>query len=69
MLLTFLGTTFSGCTKYVYLKCQTPKPIRTEYKQCSTIKDDFQFAQCVSSKHITLEGDYDSLEVAFDSCK
>ena len=31
--------------------------------------DDFKYSQCVSEKATLLEGDYEALEKAFDSCK
>lgn len=68
MLLSFFALSFSGCSPK-YLKCKAPKPERTLHKQCSGVKGDFEFAQCVASKHITLEGDYEALSSAFDSCK
>lgn len=66
----FFAVSFSGCTpKIVYLKCKTEKPERSEVKICGGIESDFKFAQCVASEHIKLQGDYNMLDKAFDSCK
>lgn len=67
-LLTFCALTFNACAPK-YLKCEVVKPERTDLKQCSGEKTDFSFAQCVTSKYITLQGDYEALSVAFDGCK
>lgn len=66
----FFALSFNGCApKIIYLKCPTKKPERSEVKICGGIKSDFEFAQCVATKYITLQGDYDVMDKAFDSCK
>lgn len=74
MLLTSLVLTFSGCstktvTVYVPQKCTIEKPERNIKETCGKIADDLGFMQCVARNYTMLEGDYSSLEAAFDGCK
>jgi len=70
MLWMFFALLFSGCGKEViYLPCGTPKPLKTELPSCASIKDDFNLSKCAATKYITLDGDYQALSEAFDSCK
>lgn len=66
----FCALSFNGCSvKEVYLPCKTSKPQKTDLPICGGIAGDFNFSKCVSSKYITLDGDYQALSEAFDSCK
>lgn len=59
---------FSGCAPK-YLPCKAEEPLRTYHKQCAGESSDVKFAECASSKYITLEGDYEVLLNRFRSCK
>ena len=65
---------FSGCAQsaqYISEPCKVPKPERKAptYSCSAKYTDDFEYAKCVSEKATLLEGDYEVLEKAFDSCK
>ena len=65
---------FSGCAQsvqYINVPCKVEKPERKAptYSCSAKYTDDFKYSQCVSEKAILLEGDYEALEKAFDSCK
>lgn len=65
---------FSGCAQsvqYISTPCKVPKPERKAptYSCSAKYTDDFKYSQCVSEKATLLEGDYEALEKAFDSCK
>ena len=64
---------FSGCAQsvqYISTPCKVPKPERKapSYSCSSRYTNDYDYALCVSEKATLLEGDYESLEKAFDSC-
>ena len=64
---------FSGCAQsiqYINVPCKVAKPERTAptYPCSAKYTDDYEYAKCVSEKATLLEGDYESLEKAFDSC-
>ena len=70
MLFSLCVSLVSGCSeKYIAVKCQTPKPPKTELENCGGIKGDMAFADCARKKFIAVEGDYEALSVAFESCK
>lgn len=65
---------FSGCAEsvqYISTQCKVPKPERKAptYSCSAKYTDDFKYGECVSEKATLLEGDYEALSVAFDSCK
>lgn len=65
---------FSGCAQsvqYISTSCKVPKPERKAptYSCSAKYTDDFKYSQCVSEKATLLDGDYEALEKAFDSCK
>lgn len=63
---------FSGCapkTVYVPQACLVEKPTKTEPENCKLFESDFDFMQCVVRNYINLQGDFSSLEVAFEGCK
>lgn len=64
---------FSGCAQsqqYISEPCKVAKPERKAHTySCSArYTNNYEYAQCVSEKAILLEGDYEALEKAFDSC-
>lgn len=74
LLTFFVLAGFSGCgqsVQYISTPCKVPKPERKAptYSCSAKYTDDFKYSQCVSEKAILLEGDYEALEKAFDSCK
>ena len=65
---------FSGCAQsvqYINNPCKVEKPERKSpiYSCSAKYTDDFKYSQCVSEKATLLEGDYEALDKAFDSCK
>ena len=73
MLLILLVVFFSGCAQkdvvYVPQKCLVEKPVKSVPQNCRVLKSDFEFMQCVAENFTRLEGEYESLEKAFDGCK
>lgn len=74
LLMFFVLVAFSGCAQsvqYISTPCKVPKPERKAptYSCSAKYTDDFEYAKCVSEKATLLEGDYEVLEKAFDSCK
>lgn len=74
LLTFFVLVVFSGCAEsvqYISTPCKVPKPERKAptYSCSAKYTDDFKYGECVSEKATLLEGDYESLEKAFDSCK
>jgi len=74
LLTFFVLVAFSGCAEsvqYISTPCKVPKPERKAFTYSCSAKytDDFKYGECVSEKATLLEGDYESLEKAFDSCK
>ena len=74
LLTFFVLVVFSGCAQsvqYISTPCKVPKPERKapSYSCSAKYTDDFEYAKCVSEKATLLEGDYEVLEKAFDSCK
>ena len=64
----------SGCAQsvqYINNPCKVEKPERKAptYSCSAKYTDDFKYSQCVSEKATLLEGDYEALIKAFDSCK
>lgn len=74
LLACFVLVAFSGCTEsiqYITLPCKTNKPERKAPTYSCSAKyptNDFKYGQCLSEKATLLEGDYQALNVAFDSC-
>jgi len=73
LLMFFVLVAFSGCAQsvqYINVPCKVAKPERKAptYSCSSRYANDYEYAQCVSEKATLLEGDYESLEKAFDSC-
>ena len=73
LLMCFVLAVFSGCAQsvqYINIPCKVAKPERKAptYSCSAKYTDDFKYSQCVSEKAILLEGDYEALEKAFDSC-
>lgn len=68
VLISCVGFFSIGCAPK-YLPCKAEEPLRTYHKQCAGESSDIKFAQCASSKYITLEGDYEVLLNRFRSCK
>ena len=74
MLWLLLALIFSGCaakveTVYVPQKCLIEKPIKSVPQNCRVLKSDFEFMRCVAENFTRLEGEYESLEKAFEGCK
>ena len=74
LLTFFVLAGFSGCAQsvqYISTPCKVPKPERKAptYSCSAKYTDDFKYSQCVSEKATLLEGDYEALIKAFDSCK
>ena len=74
LLMCFVLAVFSGCAQsvqYINNPCKVEKPERKSptYSCSAKYTDDFKYAKCASEKAILLEGDYEALEKAFDSCK
>ena len=74
LLTFFVLVVFSGCAEsvqYITVPCKIKKPERKAptYSCSAKYTDDFKYGECVSEKATLLEGDYESLEKAFDSCK
>lgn len=74
LLMCFVLASFSGCAQsvqYISTPCKVPKPERKAptYSCSAKYTDDFEYAKCVSEKATLLEGDYEALEKALDSCK
>jgi len=74
LLMFFVLVAFSGCAQsvqYIITPCKVTKPERKAHTYSCSAKytDDFKYGECVSEKATLLEGDYESLEKAFDSCK
>ena len=74
LLTFFVLVVFSGCAQsvqYISEPCKVPKPERKAptYSCSAKYTDDFKYSQCVSEKATLLEGDYEALIKAFDSCK
>ena len=64
---------FSGCAQsvqYISTPCKVAKPERKAptYSCSARYTNDYDYARCVSEKATLLEGDYEALEKAFDSC-
>ena len=73
LLTFFVLVGFSGCAEsvqYISTPCKVPKPERKAptYSCSAKYTDVFEYAKCVSEKATLLEGDYEVLEKAFDSC-
>ena len=73
LLMFFVLVAFSGCAQsvqYISTPCKVAKPERRAptYSCSAKYTDDFEYAKCVGEKATVLEGDYESLEKAFDSC-
>ena len=73
LLMFFVLVVFSGCAQsvqYISEPCKVAKPERKAptYSCSAKYTDDFEYARCVSEKATLLEGDYQALEKAFDSC-
>ena len=73
LLMFFVLVVFSGCApsvQYINVSCKVAKPERKAptYSCSAKYTDVFEYAKCVSEKATLLEGDYEVLEKAFDSC-
>ena len=73
LLMFFVLVVFSGCAQsvqYINVPCKVAKPERKAptYSCSAKYTDDFEYAKCVSEKATLIEGDYEALDKAFDSC-
>ena len=64
---------FSGCAQsvqYINVSCKVAKPERKAptYSCSSRYTNDYEYTKCVSEKATLLEGDFESLEKAFNLC-
>lgn len=74
LLTCFVLVAFSGCaesTQYITTPCKVLKPERIAPTYSCSAKypnNDYRYGDCVANKATLLEGDYQALNVSFDSC-
>lgn len=73
LLMFCVPAVFSGCAQsqqYINNPCKVAKPERKAptYSCSARYANDYEYGKCVSEKATLLEGDYEALEKAFDSC-
>ena len=73
LLMCFVLAGFSGCAQsvqYINVPCKVAKPERKAptFSCSARYTNDYDYALCVSEKATLLEGDYQALDKAFDSC-